>query len=715
MRMSVTLAFAVGGLMAAAVLRADGTDSGAARFKVSGFDGDRLELDAGNLYSPVRVPVVRDDASRPATNIVVCGAYRETVIWGIGETQKLVMVQIPLDGAVGGNIPLSLEDPDGTELADTAITIMPDESGSPHEPWWIGEKSPGELPYGEWTFDYDAAQAKVAAEGGFVLAMFTGTLWCPHCASIGATLLSDPAFAEWGRSNRVVFVVFDQARLGKAAPRLLSYDPDPNRSGADAVSGAAYLTRKGVDPELAAAVIARTTAFSTKQWLPEDSTASRLSNPTMLFVGGDGTVAARVKLVRTAEGYPSDKNLARLDEALGSLNGPPPPSSIEDGPDPVPAVPLPRALHMKVPLYSGEDGATSMVAVLDFRMSRGERVSAKVVGERLRLSFKGILEGLPDGGAFAEMETGGGAALAVTLSADGRFAASLAGGGQLPDCRSDRVHANTGGLFGAAYAGYYTVALPPEDGLSGAATLRLTLTDGGLAKWKGRLPDGKSISGNCPFTIDGAGRAIVPVFYRSARRVASFPLMVRPWAASRATGENPVYRAVKLVSGVAGHLELGGRRREFKAWGSYYSPAYRFDACACLAYGTNTLRLVFETGAQTFPGLAFPEGRVVVGDSSVVLSGEQRGLSLSFQKKTGVLRGTMTFSRGRMRRTATYHGVLIPGWHDCGCTPADLNPSTPFYIENAYPNADPFALGSACFKRRGEAGTESHSILVKID
>ena len=217
----------------AVAAHAEGLSSSNTRFLVSGAERDRLELDGGYSQNFVRVPLVRDAAATFETNVLVCvGGGSEVVEWRIGETQKIASVSIPSGRAVGERIPLALLASDGSTNAMSEVCVMEDASGTSLEPWWVGELEPADLPWGEWTFDYDAAQRKVAAEGGALLAMFGGALWCPDCFRIAGSLLSDPAFKKWGRDNKVVFVEFDQARLGKTAPHLLSYEPDSRKSGA---------------------------------------------------------------------------------------------------------------------------------------------------------------------------------------------------------------------------------------------------------------------------------------------------------------------------------------------------------------------------------------------------------------------------------------------------------------------------------------------------
>lgn len=689
-----------------------------ARFMVSGSEHDRLELDAGYWWDSVRVPLVRSEAATVGTNILECaGGGSETVEWRFGETQKVVTVTIPLGGEAGDRIPLVLLAADGSTNATSDIVVMEGASGTPLEPWWVGELAPSALPWGEWTFDYDAAQSKVAAEGGALLAMFTGPLWCPDCFRIGDSLLADPAFKKWGRDNKVVFVQFDQARLGRSAPRLLSYEPDPRKSGAESVSGAGYLTRKNVDPDVAAAVIKRTTEFSTRKWLPEGSTASRLGNPTLLFIGSDGNVSSRVSLLETKDGYPAAENIERLAEALKAAGGVmPAPVAVDEGADPVPVMEeFPRLIRMTLPMCAkGDAGVKSMVATLDLKVRSRTKVDAKIVGVNgAKISFRGRLVETGDGGYAVDIVEKGGAKLSLLLSGDGLVAVALLGAAAIPDCESGEMHVNTGGGFGTAWAGYYTVALPVE-GASAAATVLLTVRAAGKAKWRAVMPDGKTFSGSCPFAADVFGRAIVPVFCRTGSYKAVFPLMVRPWAAARAKAEPPNYRAVKVVDGVCAEwTPKGGATRRLKAWGSFYSGALDFEYCACSAYGTSNLTF-FVNGADA--SKTVPSGKVITSIADVSIAEKVPGLTFRFNRATGLFSGRFKIVAADGRKShASYKGVLIPGWHDCGCTPADLASSTPFNIENAYPDADPFALGGAWYRSRVGRNTETAVLSVKID
>ena len=183
-------------------------------------------------------------------------------------------------------------------------------------------------------------------------------------------------------------------------------------------------------------------------------------------------------------------------------------------------------------------------------------------------------------------------------------------------------------------------------------------------------------------------------------------MMVRPWAAARAMGEVPNYRAVKVVDGaVAEWMPNGGKARLLKAWGSFYNGALDLEYCACSAYGTSDLSFfVNGIGAD----VVAPSGKVAMTMADISIVEKVPDLTFKFHRATGVFSGKikLAFAAGG-KSHAKYKGVLIPGWHDCGCTPEDLAASTPFNIENSYPDADPFALGGVWYRRRVGRNTET--------
>ncbi len=196
-----------------------------------------------------------------------------------------------------------------------------DVENSPSNPHWIGEYTARTLPYGEWTMDFDTAKSKVASQGGTLIAMFAGPLWCPNCQTMDRDVLATKNFKTWAKKNKLVLVLFDQGRAsspstpqGTSQARLLT--TVPSSTGA---SGAEYLARHRIDPNSPEVqeVIDRVT-FYTSKWLAPESTAARLGNPTILLLNKAGTeVVARYTRQRY-DTYSADtkENLYRLEDLL---------------------------------------------------------------------------------------------------------------------------------------------------------------------------------------------------------------------------------------------------------------------------------------------------------------------------------------------------------------------------------------------------------------
>jgi thioredoxin-related protein len=75
------------------------------------------------------------------------------------------------------------------------------------------ESRPAEPPprVGEWFTDYDAARERATKESKYVMALFTGSDWCPPCAKLQREVLSTPEFLAWASEN-VVLLEFDFPR-----------------------------------------------------------------------------------------------------------------------------------------------------------------------------------------------------------------------------------------------------------------------------------------------------------------------------------------------------------------------------------------------------------------------------------------------------------------------------------------------------------------------
>lgn len=307
-------------------------------FLNAGSSSDRLELEEGyDASKPVVVPLKRSSALIAAKNVLVCDKVEYPVEWAADESGvKYVEIAAPDGLKAGSSIPLELY-LDGELHSCSSITVVKRLPVQVHNPLFLGERTIDTLAYGEWTMDYELAKAKVlrdraAGIDANMLVFVTGTLWCPNCFAIDTNLLevvqSDgtvktPVY-DWARANNVALVFLDQGRAGTDEagfpngmdkPRLLSYVPY-----GDTVSGASYMSRHRISVEDAHAVKVWAGKYSSGKWLAPETTATRLSQPTILLVDPE-TEAVRARFASYRDSSPSrvfvvEENLARLNDLL---------------------------------------------------------------------------------------------------------------------------------------------------------------------------------------------------------------------------------------------------------------------------------------------------------------------------------------------------------------------------------------------------------------
>lgn len=286
---------------------------------------EAARLEAMPSTRTVHVPLVRSgDLAAPYTNrLDVVYPDNTTVttnlLWPAlaeGTTQTL---EVPVDVAncntAGETVTLKLYDSEGTLNATNLIACVAEEANRQRFPFWLGERTEETLNWGEWTFDLDVATNKVrtaAANGtnAWTLAVVGGTLWCPNCMQCEECLFEDPAFTAWAQSNHVALVLLDQPNMGAEGPTLLTHALGRSGSGAGR-SGSYYLSRKGLTIAEGRALFDRIHDISWTRapegWLVEP-TASRVSNPTLILIRPDGTIAGRLGANRIRENGVSTSN-----------------------------------------------------------------------------------------------------------------------------------------------------------------------------------------------------------------------------------------------------------------------------------------------------------------------------------------------------------------------------------------------------------------------
>ena len=281
----------------------------------------RLEVEEGYAAGrEVVVPLTREMGGGAYKNKLVCGDSTVEVAWAADATEAYAKVKLPGGFKAGDSIPLALLGDDGAVRATSCVGVVSPEGNSVRNPAWIGE----DFDYGEWTLDYEAAKAK----DGYVLAMFSGVLWCPYCYGMENSLLASDEFKTWAKDNKVSLVLFNQSKAstpataaGSGLASLLTYDVGTTSlPGFSTASGASYMTRKGITIAEAKPVIDRTTKL-TAEWLAPGSTAARLGNPTILLVKDDKVVARFSAFRNSDRVYDPAENVCRLNELLKLAEG----------------------------------------------------------------------------------------------------------------------------------------------------------------------------------------------------------------------------------------------------------------------------------------------------------------------------------------------------------------------------------------------------------
>ena len=239
-----------------------------------------------------------------------------------------------------------------------------------------------------------------------------------------------------------------------------------------------------------------------------------------------------------------------------------------------------------------------------------------------------------------------------------------------------------------AFKGCYTVDLPTNavrygvDGIvpTGDAWLTLKMdTDrlcgSGTMSYSGCLPNGKAFSGSGVLVrkedIHGDVFAVLPIYYRTATDFFTAAIRIKADAAAL-YAEKDAHQTVSAADGVTPTLvhytketTNGCYEVTYDVYGSYYDPKENIAACARdpERYGETELYLQDDDGA------CVPVA-VDLGANAITLrkgADNPSALKLTLNRATGVVSGTFKFipEGGTRAVTATYKGVLLPGWGAC--------------------------------------------------
>ena len=370
-----------------------------------------------------------------------------------------------------------------------------------------------------------------------------------------------------------------------------------------------------------------------------------------------------------------------------------------------------QARRMSLPLYSADGGVRRLAGRVDVRIAEDGRFAAKVLGG-LGAAATAPCGRWFLGGAGDKVSTraGDGASLEFSRAANGCMSVKFSDKAGDANFESGELAEPKVG----AYAGLYNVAFSADAvrPFTCLGWMHLSVSPSGDAKWFGMLASGGQFFGRCRVSVDSKGNAVLPVFDPVAG--VSAPLLIRRGMAAR-VGEGDC-RAIKVVDGAVARIPNGDEVAICKAWGSCVSRELNLEEVADDAYASTTLGLSFGAMPGGGDAVAFPTGAVVVSSANLALVEKKDVASFKYIQARGMFGGAATVRHtDGTSSPVVYRGVLIPGWHDCGCNERLLKPETPFHIEHAQPHADPFAVGGAWFGRDVDGAPGRWMFSVRID
>ena len=376
---------------------------------------------------------------------------------------------------------------------------------------------------------------------------------------------------------------------------------------------------------------------------------------------------------------------------------------------------LGKLVKTTVPLYLEEGENRVLKGVLELNLTAQNKIQAKYYGmSRSPISFGGGWSTIADGTARASLKATGGQELVLALGGAGSLTADVTDPAYDAALSSGAPLTIGIGSYASAFGGTYTVSLAELSATSGTGcgfVVVKRIAKNGRAQWLGVLPNGQNVSGNAFVTLDGDGNAVLPVFKYSGRDYIAAPLKIRP-----GIGEQDEPRAVVGCAGTLarwGHHAAPVSVHDCMARGSWYGKSPKLDECCYQQFSANVLTLSAVTDGFTsarYGAVATaPSGDVQVTTDKISLVERTPDLKISFTKATGIFKGSMKVAMASGAVTAKFAGVVIPGWHDCNCSPQDF--SDPFHIDVS----QPFAVGAAWFADTEGGASAKRGFTVKID
>ena len=278
----------------------------------------RLEAEIG-FTEYVDVPLVRDAvaAAYKATNnvvVVYAGAkvLDQAVAWAEGQAARNVRVSIPPAATAGGELVVTLNDYEGAKRGSVSIYLVSEKENSTKNPFFVGEKTADELGYGEWTMDLDVEMEKYKKEpDSHLIAIASGSLWCPDCVMTDGHVLETAAFKEWAIGNKVILVDIDVPNFPNTTnsacllTRVVGRTSDGYISGRGTMatneleryqSGAGYLSRHMISDADAKRILERNRSLVGRNTLnggwnnPARANQNRTGIPNFFALDRNGTL-----------------------------------------------------------------------------------------------------------------------------------------------------------------------------------------------------------------------------------------------------------------------------------------------------------------------------------------------------------------------------------------------------------------------------------------
>ena len=379
---------------------------------------------------------------------------------------------------------------------------------------------------------------------------------------------------------------------------------------------------------------------------------------------------------------------------------------------------LGKKIKATLPLFAEEAGGVrALKGTLDISLSAKNKIAAKYCGlSGKKISIKGgwatMADGLVESGVLSGRT---GQTLRIVLDAAGRIAAELddpAAGLKLSSGEPLKVGV---GSYASAFVGTYTASLiemSADDPAGDGYIVLKSLSANGKAKWSGALANGQSVSGSAFVTIDGDGNAVLPLLKRASKDYLAAAVRIRP------NGKSLYFpRAMKTCANTVArwaHVANPATAHDCEIRGSYYDRDGVLDECCYTQFFKTNLLLSAKldgfASATRGAVKTAASGEVRVHPSSLELLEKSSDLKMSFNKRTGVFKGTMKISFERGYVKGKFTGVVLPGWHDCGCEgPPD--PADPFGIDVS----QPFARGAVWFSDTLNGAAATRGAVVTID